>query len=489
MGEKKQYVKANWYFILVSIIIIFPILYYASMSMPVMDDFWNCSVMKAYWERTPNSFFATWARCYEFYFSTGGYYFALFLNSFFVPFARWGCQGLRAFNVVAHIFFFSSLYLFISIFAKHVMGVDGKVKWFLFCGFIFSLVNNYHNSEVYTWYCVLAAYVLPMSFMFIELSFFIVGCYTRNKLCSFSAVIIAFVVSGSSLNATALHCELVFLFSLYGYFVLGRKKESIAIFIFALSGALLNAFAPGNFVRHSAVGENYPILWSVANSFLSVGKLFWNRIVYTWFVPVIIVVFLVTYKYFDPTRLKITFQYPLWFLGLFFGAVAMVDFPVVLGYLSKNLSDRCIWVHDIATYLLGYLMIVYLVGWIKSKGFDYTISTDTIKKVYKEHVLSSAKLYFLVHGCLVYFILVYLLFPFPTLKMISSIMDKSLRDHIRYEENILYELERSEDDIVIIERPYPKRNPYMPPLIEKDSDELANKVLSAYYGKCKVYIR
>ena len=68
-------------------------------------------------------------------------------------------------------------------------------------------------------------------------------------------------------------------------------------------------------------------------------------------------------------------------------------------------------------------------------------------------------------------------------------MDKTLRDSVRYEENILYEMEHSEEDIVIIERPYPKKNPYMQPLIEKDPDELANRVLSDYYGKRKVYIR
>lgn len=484
------YLRLHWYYILFAIIIILPILYYASFSMPVVDDFWNCRVMQGYWERSTNSFFATLKRCYDFYFRTAGCYFALFLNSFFLPFARWGILGLRFFNIIAHLFFFCSLYWFVSVFAKYVMGVEEKVKWFLFCGFIFSLENNYHNSEVYTWYCVLAAYILPMSFMFIELSFYILGCYKRNKFFFMIAVILAFLVSGSALNSTALHCELVILFGAYGYFILGRKKESGILIFVALAAAVFNSVAPGNFARHDvAVGDSYPILWSIAHSFLTMGKLLCKKMIFTWFIPVTILVFLVTYNYFDPRRLKVSFKYPLQFMGIIFLGIAIVEFPVILGYIDKNLSDRQIWVQDIATYILGYLLILYLVGWIKSKGVDYSISIDAIKNVYKEYVLSSPKLYFLVHGCIVYFIFVFLLFPFPTMKMISSIMDKSLRDYIRYEENVLYELEHSEDDIVVIERPYPRWNRYMVPMIELRPEELANQLLSNYYGKQKVYIR
>ena len=85
MGEFEKYVKTNWYYILFSLIIILPILYYAGMSIPAVDDFWNCREMKIYWEQTANSFFAAGIRCYDFYFSVGGYFFALFLNSFLFP--------------------------------------------------------------------------------------------------------------------------------------------------------------------------------------------------------------------------------------------------------------------------------------------------------------------------------------------------------------------------------------------------------------------
>ena len=189
--------------------VIIPILIYASKSFPVADDFGNTRYVRD--SMVSESFFLTAVKLAgETYVRLGGNFFSAFLNYFFTPFLRGGIVGIRIFNTIMHIVFYISVFVLVRFFSKHILKADSNIALFLYFAFIFCLVNNRVNSDVYSWYVVLVAYILPTAILMFCHSILIYSVCTRNRMY-IPAAILAFLVSGSSLNITALNCGLLLL--------------------------------------------------------------------------------------------------------------------------------------------------------------------------------------------------------------------------------------------------------------------------------------
>lgn len=479
--------KCIWKEVTGTIIMIIPILIYAGLSMPAADDFTNAVSTMEYWNKYPNSLIAAAVKTFDLYFDVGGYYFSAYLNFFFVPILRFGINGIRVFNVLTHIFFFFSAYYMVASFTNYVLRGNLKLKWLLFVLFLFSLINNYCNSEIYTWYCVMVAYVLPLAFMFIMVGLFIRSCYTGNILVLMLASVIGFLVSGATLNTVALNCEIIFLIGLYLYFVLGRKRDALIISSFVLTGAIVNAIAPGNFARHELTSHDYSLWMPIVNAVFITLKLLVKKILFTWFVPIFVAVFILIYNYCDLRTINVEVYSPIRVFLLFFIGVSLVNFPVVFGYSADGLPDRCVFVQDVAVYLFGFLWVINLVGWFKNKYGYESIHLELIRSYYDK--IMTHKLGWVAKVICLYYVIVLFCVPMTTIQMIYSIENNTLKDYIIYEQDILNEIESSNNEVIGIKRSYKLSSRFMMDLgLSEDSSNWVNKSMCLFYNKKEISV-
>ena len=474
----KRYTKKNILiigFIILSLLVIIPVLIYASMSVPAADDFSNAYTIRKYWKIYPSTFIASLVNCYDYYFESNGFYFSIFLNMLFQPLLRWGIGGLRIFNVIVNIAFFTATLFLFHIFVKEFLNKKSSslMTWFLYSTFVFSLINNTSNFEVYTWYCVLVAYTLPLALMMCTFALFILILKRNSHLVIITSTF-AFLVSGSSLNIVALNCGMILLFGIYGFIFLNKKKESLTVFISALVGAIINVVAPGNYIRRDYISTNYDVIDSFKDAIKCTVRLLIDKCLHTSFLPVLIIIFLISYIFIEVKSDKIKFKYPIFALIVAMSGIIIVNFPVTLGYESNTLPVRCVFIQDIATYFLLYLCMLYFIGWLKTSFIVVKFSK----------VLTCA----ILTGCIL------LIFGicrmnggyrnYTTGYMISSIVNGELVRYVKYEEGILEEIENSEEEDVIIYRPFKMSNPYMKEIgIESDPQNWVNKSISGYYYK------
>lgn len=471
-------IKKYGAFITWTLVMVIPIIIFAGKSVPAADDFSNAARIFRHQNEYSNSISLAFAQSIYLYKHTSGYFFAAFLNYLFTPYLRWGLNGLRIFNILANVVFFLSLFYLVQVFTRKALKMDQLFTWAFFCVLITVLINGYSNSEIYTWYCVLAAYVLPASLMFISLALCIES-NTGNRFLIIPAAVLGFLISGSSLNQTALNCGLIFIASAYMAVFLNRKTAGAFYFLSSLAGAIINVLSPGNYLRHDAVNPNYNIQLSVNHTVDCTVRMLKGRILGFPLIAFCLIIIVVCLEYVDFSNIKLSFRFPICAAFVVFIGVAIVSFPVCLGYSTKNLPDRGYFISDIAFYSLALLWCIYFAGFIK-------------RYIWKKPLPSNFAAYSSV------FLIAAIMFhvgfcggpnAYTTGGMMTLIANGSLNNFTEYEESILSEIEGSPDDYVILERPYSLQMPYMKSIgISEDSSHWVNKSLSLYYNKESVAI-
>ena len=466
--------KKDLLWIIPLLILFVPVIIYAGLSVPGWDDFSNANSVRDNLSRYNSYFLTALNNSYSMYMSTSGYFFGVFLNYFFSPFLRFGITGVRVFNVCSNIFFYSSLFYLIYVFNKYFLKCGREFEWFLFFIASFSLINNDFNADVYTWYVVQVGYMLPLSLMFLSFGFYIKGMICDSKGYLIASGILFFLDSGTSLNVAALNCGMALIMGFYAFFILGKKKESIVIFSLALLGTIINLASPGNYIRHESVSESYNILGSFISSIRFPGGILLRRLRSSFLIPELMFLFVFTYKNLNTENFRFKFRFIYVLLGaIICGAgVVIVDFPVYLGYAGEYFPERCVFVQDITACILIYLCIVLFVGWLKTRFRIMEISNRMIFVLLLILVLFTG--YKLRKGLAVY----------PTGYMITSIADGSLSEYIDYCEELLQEIESSNEEETVIKKGRDFKNPFIQGIgLTDDPEYWSNSAISAYYGK------
>ncbi len=464
-------------FLIFVFVMMAPILLYASKSVPAADDFGNAAKMREDLGVVSSVFMAALYRSAFLYHNWGGYYLSNFLNYFFCPLNRWGIDGIRIFNVVANILFFLSAYILVSVFSKHVLKVDKSIMRILYCMFIMQLINGCRNAEIYTWYCVLAAYVLPLALMFISIALFVLGMTVNWKYYIGSGVI-ALLVGGTSLNLVALNCGIFFLLSVY--LIIDKKsKKGMFVFAAAIIGGIINALAPGNYRRHGIISQDYGLRHAINNSLVSSFNSVVNRMFNTPFLVLACGVLLIALMYVSYKDSCLQFNHPILIFALIFAGVVIVNFPVCLGYATGQIPDRCVLVQDLTLYFLTFIWVLYFGGYLK-KRFGEFVFTPAMLYIAGMALLLSAVLIVSSNGGVT---------EFTTGKMIHNIMYGELEDYVSYEKGLLDEIENSAEDNVVLERYGIMYEPFLKSVgLQADSEASVNCDVAKFYGKKSISI-
>ncbi len=472
--------KAEIFLILLSIMMAIPVLVYARKSVPVLDDYANAySLLKNYgWG---DSFFSTVIasakRTSYLYKTTSGYFFAAFLNFLCSPFLRGGIHALRVFNLVIYICFFCSLYFLIYTFSKRILGIN---KQYASLGVYFlvlmQIINGYNNSEIYTWYCCVVAYVFPVLLLFVSLSLLILAMTGKYWLYIPSAIF-SFLISGSSLNISALNCGLTFIACVYAFIRFREKRGNVFVFASGLVGALINVLSPGNYVRHDAETSNYDIFQSLYDTFVASFGSIELRISKTPFMIILIILLIVILMHSDDKSRELKYKHPFLSILMIFAGVIIVNFPFCFGYSTDQLSDRVVFIQDIALYLLSIIWISYFAGWLKKRFTSIVVSQNLLFCIVINLVMS-LMIIISIHGGLC---------SFTTGDMISSLLNGDFIKCVEYEEDIINEVAESKDnDVVIARNSKVELRSYKSVGLSDNTESLANECIADFYGKDSV---
>jgi len=191
--------------------------------------------------------------------------------------------------------------------------------------------------DFYLWWLTSCTYLMPLYLFLFGSGTFLLALKNKKMWIFIISGIFLLAMSGGSLNVVGMGCYFL-LFTLIAWMFYKKKISipSIVVFMVTLTGACINAFAPGNFMRqNSQETEKVGIVKTVFNEIQIIGVEGKWLVLHTAFIAVVLIAFVWGMN----QKRKIDI------LNL---AVATVGatmlpivtmFPVVLGYGDINYKD------------------------------------------------------------------------------------------------------------------------------------------------------
>lgn len=473
--------KINWFLmieIVLICIILLPILIVSLYALPAADDFSNTNRVEMLLVEKYSYMKVALSEASYYYKNVSGYFFAAFLNFFLSPFLRGGITALRGVVFILNLFFYISLFFLVNELLKFFINSKNiELKVLVYILVLFAFTNNNNNIEIWAWYCVVVGYVFIVGCMFWGIIFFLKALKTDKLYYIIMASVIGFLASGGSLNITALNCGFYLIIGVIGFWGYNKKKTAVICFISALIGGVINALAPGNFIRHELATASYPIVASLKTSISLVISRMQTLLFYSPFILLLMVFLIFFLKNIPDSKCEYKIH-PIIILAIIFGGVGIINFPVCLGYNTRNLPYRCLWIEDCAIYIGMFSWTAYLSGWLKYKFKEF--------KIHKEFILciSCSAVFFLCSLGAVHNIESY-----PFISMTRQLLNGEIAEYAMFWEDIFDEIERADSKEVIVYRDELKLNDYIcSPGISSEKDNWINRAVADYYGKNSVCI-
>lgn len=260
--------QIEWYRLIiwcVVILICIPFLRATCYAVFRADDFSNVlildsgeSYMATVWNRTI-SCWRTWQGTYA------SCLFLYFLN----PLNHFSYSVLRTILFILALLVIVSFFFFIST-AIDYFGIERHRYIYIVAILLLPMLSYREYTEVYLWFTGAIVYLLPVVFLLFGFSFLFLGKKTGKMYWYVLSALMFFLMAGGVLEVVGFGMFLLLLFVVLEYLRAGKiNKPFLCVFIVALSGALLNAVAPGNYVRHDAetMGEKINLLRTIMYSF------------------------------------------------------------------------------------------------------------------------------------------------------------------------------------------------------------------------------
>ncbi len=215
------------------------------------DDFSHANAAGIYGNDIWGLFRASVGYMIQMYKTWQGTYFAMFLQEFLSPLSGFGEKQLAAVMTGSCLLFMAAVILLV----REICGAAGMERHVtsVICFLVlFSVLGFRAWTEIFYWFSGAVSYTIPLSMAMLADVFYLEN---RNMPAYVAACILAFLASGGSLEVAGTSCfGILIILSVKGYKNL-RKKDYI-FFSTAVLGALINAAAPGNFVRRGRIDSS-----------------------------------------------------------------------------------------------------------------------------------------------------------------------------------------------------------------------------------------
>lgn len=304
------------------------------------DDFSFEGGAKDLFEQYGSSVVGAAIRTRDYYNTNQGTYLFTFLIHLLRAFSRGGLTGLHVYMVFDSLLFVASLLNLMRLIIKdRTAWLGTSFATFLM---IFGMSRTLQAKELFFWYTGTLNFTLELSLSFIAISLLLLYLRDDKKAYLICSCVFAFLASGGSLNIVSCSCAwlltVVFLLLWQKKF----KKQALLPFGFGFIGAVINAVAPGNFIRSDEPlieghATFFDALRDTAVMLMSEEKFFFSNLI---FIIGLLLVFAVCAGY----RVKLIetgVSLPLLLIALV-GTTAIryfTLFPVAYGYHTELMSN------------------------------------------------------------------------------------------------------------------------------------------------------
>ena len=283
--------------------------------------------------------------------------------------------GLAAFQILC--FVIDLLFLLSLLFAVrevvqlfHIHESDKRFWWlFLIAAIIWAGFNTVSPAEELYWIDVVMIYTATMACGFAGIGFYLRFLRTGRRKVTLMVLagLLGMLGCGGPLIGVAFFCAVYLLIAFVRWHDAHKlfSKDTFPFYL-TLLGGLINALAPGNFIRHEAESGNTYQLWNVLWITLKDVVLRYKGLICSGFLIGICAIFIVIVwnrkEPLFPTRWN-----PLLLWGYTFFTVYITIFPFVLAYrLEDYLSDRVGYEVDLFAAILTILSVLYTAEWMKT---------------------------------------------------------------------------------------------------------------------------
>lgn len=481
--NKIQINKQNVFLVLIYIFIcitIIPVIIACFFGLPSADDFSNSNTLIELTKKFEGNYFKS---IIEFLKNNylgwqGTYSGIIFITS--LPYHFGGLVALRIEMIITAICFFISLFLSLYALLKYFTSsikINSVCSLLIYFCSIFYLINFFDIQEIFYWHTGLSVYTIPLIFCFITFFSFFYYYTNKNKVFIGIGVVTAIIAAGGSLDISGFLCSVLLVFICIDFFINRKIYSTILIGITAFIGSIINAFAPGNFVRHEYIDKKLNIM----SSFFKTSKHIYSSILedlqFGFLLPLFIIVFILSFYELKDSKIK--FKYPFLITLSALISCIITDFPVFLGYNGESLPTRCIFIEKTSLMVYTILISIYWSGWFAEKQF---------KLFTKEFFIG------LTVVCVIP-LSMYLLKPshsrLLSVKMLFYELKGDYKKVSKKQEKLLNSIKESTDENIILYIE-PDENEYWTNIKEigltEDTNDWINIAVSKYYNKNSIVV-
>lgn len=359
-------VKSNIKYVVCAVLtlmIVLPVIYATRFSFPCQDDFAYTKISKGLMNEGYSVLGQAIYMVKEWHMTWGGLYSSTFFGYLFSGIIQCDVHKLRIFEFLSAILYFSSLFVFVYNVVVYIFKLSKKEVITIYFAVVLLLngVVYYGDFDVMYWFITSVQYLMLLSFSLLGVSLYISaiwGANTKRVLAaSILSAILGLVASGANLGLAALNVLLYVIVGGYAL-IIKKRKKSILVVIVPIIGAVINAIAPGNFVRSGGSKRLADIIIaSKASIKYVIERLeYYSKMPEFWIAFMVII--LVTL--FIPRKEKgigVTIKWPAmtWLLSAI-GCAGSI-FPMMLGY-----GYEVFGVLIRGQFLLDFLIFIFLIA-------------------------------------------------------------------------------------------------------------------------------
>lgn len=457
--------------IVIVCIVVMPIVIASFYSFYQTDDFKHAMNVGVFGSNIFELLIASFKYSKQMYLVWQGTYTAMFLQSFLSPLNGLGSVQLRIVMMINVLLFIFSLALFVIAVCKR-LNLKKSISFSILAICSIGVFGYKGWIEVFYWFSGAVSYSIPLSLSFIGIAFSLKAKDTKGYI---AASILMFLASGGSLEVAGTGCFILLgictIKKILG--ILGYKD--FVVFGFAVAGAMINAVAPGNYVRHSAIDNTglhlgTAVMASVYELMDTVEDLFINT-------PFILLVIAALYIGVYIKKSGVIADIKVIYTIILFGVITpfVTCFPVCFAYSGGDyFPNRCQFV-EIVVLVLVIMTISISLGYIFAEHFNEfqvkeIISLFVVFFIVMPNLNSSWKLSETV--------------PY---QMWKEIMHDSYKNYYKEVKDIYdFVVSDKNEDVFISDIPMEGVAYFPEIMLSEDMSDWTNTSIAAYFGKNSV---
>lgn len=472
--------RINWMLTVAVILLMLPFLAAVRYVVPVADDYSFATDVMGKINLGNSVIGAAVKQTVDTYMNWQGTYLSNFLVFFCLGITDVSVAGIRICLLLNMVLFFGAAYYLIhtvcsAFFEKNVnQWAKGILIFLIVLG-----LNVCSPSENFYWLTGACAYTIPLSATFIGISMYYKWLTTKKTVLFWLSILVGAMASGGVLiTAAAINvCYLCLFF--YSFFVRKNRRSILEIipWLCVFLGAIINVVAPGNFVRYTySSSDGLPIV----TAFVNMLKVYYHCIrilqasgLWIWSCWAILLgLWMCNVK----TKLDMSIN-PVWIWIFGVVGVNITIFPVVAGYNSVNAPGRAYFVFIIFIVLHTVFATIYTAMWLKKK---FSIC---VERPYKPVLIS-----IMVVLCLMS-VSNLAMGDFSGWIITREVLDGTLKEFSEGTENILEEIQNSNDSIVFVQADYREPTYLLDIGLTSDPNYWINQALAEYYEKSEIAVK